>query len=292
MVRELNYDQICEEIFTYWLLIAQANESYQQIIETAAKAYADLHQLNLLLEIAFVDEFDNFLAHVIAMRFMEALPALSGKDLYDFSERIADTVWEMAKKSDAYMLRLENAVARNMSRAIRLRFYGESTADPEEIAKFLEDYYRIPANSSSAEAQNAAGAKSGGTLAAYLKNIQERRSGELTLNEISRRCGISIANAHSILENISLPPRDTIFKIAYGLKLSQQQLIEMLDALERDARALGQSVSMQIDSGNKRDMVIYKYLPQRISIEELNIQLKHGGFELLNRTDARNKTVM
>ena len=292
-LRDVYIDDMTELVYSRWLGTITQHSTEQDIIETAAGVYDDLHKMNLFMEMMHMDEFDNFLVFIISSRFVKELshiPAMSDKNEYDFSEQISDFVWETCRKSDAYMLQLESEIARNMSKALQLRFYGQDSEKIEEVTKFIEEYYHVEQeNRETVKKEN--NIPKGDRFRTILSQIKEKRKAELTLNEMSKRCGISIAVINAYLSGGAFPPRDNVFKLAYGLKLSQQQLNDLLDALDKDLKDTPGFKSFRINQKDQRDMFLYTELPKRIPIEELNLLLIQNCFATLEHKTSGRKTV-
>jgi transcriptional regulator with XRE-family HTH domain len=291
-LRDVYLEDMTESVYARWIGGITKLSSEQDIVEAAAGAYDDLHKMNLFLEMMRLDEFDNFLVFVVAGRFVKDLshiPAMAGKNEYDFSEQISDFVWESCRKSDAHMLQLEGEVAASMARALRLRFYGHSEEKVEEIAKFIEEYYQVENNS---QEQNKDGATGGSLFRTMLGQIKEKRKAELTLNEMSRRCGIPIALMNAYLTGEAYPIRDNVFKLAYGLKLTQLQLSEMFEALDKDLKGASWFKSFQIDKNDPRDMFLYNTLTKRVTIEEINRLLAQNQWGALDQKPFRKKSIL
>jgi len=287
-LRDAYREDMTEVVYGRWLGKITRLTTEQELVETAAGVYDDLHKMDLLMETMHMDEFDNFLVFMIASRFVRELPhipAMSGKNEYDFSEQVSDYIWETCRKSDVYMLQLEREIAGNMSKALQLRFYGQDNEKIEGIVNFIEEYYRV---------EQAAGRDAeipkGERFRTLLNQIKEKRKAELTLHEISKRCGISIARVNSYLAG-AFPLRDDVFKLAYGLKLSQQQLNEMLDAIDKDFKDTPGFKGFRINPNAPRDIFLYNELAKHIPIEDLNQLLVQNKFDALDHRAGRGKTV-
>ena len=292
-LRDVYMNDMIEIVYKRWLGSITERTSEQDIIEIAAGVYDDLHKMNLFLEMMHMDEFDNFLVFIIAGRFVKELsdiPAMSGKNEYDFSEQISDFVWETCRKTDSYMLQLESEIALSMSKAVQLRFYGQDSEKIEEITRFIEEYYRVEQEN---QVMNKTGevVPNGDRFRTMLNQIKEKRKSELTLNEMSKRCGISIAVINAYLSGNAFPIRDNVFKLAYGLKLSQQQLNDLFDALDKDLKDTPGFKSFKINQKDSRDMFLYNELTKRIPIEDLNTLLIQNRFNALDHKMSRRKTV-
>jgi hypothetical protein len=88
-LREFYLNDMISVVYGHWLGTLTACSSERDIIETAANAYDDLHKMNLCMEMMHIDEFDNFLVFMISSRFVKELshiPAMCGKNEYDFSD--------------------------------------------------------------------------------------------------------------------------------------------------------------------------------------------------------------
>jgi transcriptional regulator with XRE-family HTH domain len=271
-LREMYAQDMTEAAYAHGLSLIQADSSEKEILVAAGTVYDDLHKMNLLLEKMHMDEFDNFLIFMIAGRFRRELakhPLMARKKEVDFSEEIADYVWERCKKADKYMFALKREIARSMSKAIQLRFYGKDAEKLEEITSFIETYYHAAAP---VEKQ----------FSALLNQIREKRKEELSVEEISKRSGVSRALIDAYLSGASSPARNDIFKIALGLKLTQPQLDELLNAADKDLARQPGHRSFRINRSDPRDLYIYEQLSKRLTIEEMNAQLRVKNMQILD----------
>jgi transcriptional regulator with XRE-family HTH domain len=238
-----------------------------------------------------VDEFDNFLVFVIAERFTKELQghkALIGASAEDLSELVSDKVWDECRKSDAYMINLERDIAKYMSNAVKLRFYGSESVSADEVVAFIHEYYRVEKDKNEPVMEHDPAVpekpQTRGKFAAFFEALREKRKSELTLLEISKRCSISKSMLEAFLSGKAHPKRDTVFKLAYGLKLSQAQLVEMMDAIDQDLKSKAEHKPYKINRANPRDMLLFNELPNRLSIEDLNARLVGSRFQALDQT--------
>jgi transcriptional regulator with XRE-family HTH domain len=230
---------------------------------------------------------------MIAERCMSELPghkALSSLSAGALSEKVADKVWADCRKSDAYMINLERDIAKYMANAVKLRFYGSQHVTPEEVVSFIQEYYRIgreaePAGEEAGAQASAdmGGPREKGRFATYFSALRQKRKDELTLHEMSKRCSISKSMLEAFLKGDALPKRDTVFKLAYGLKLSQAQLVEMMDAIDADLDGKPGRKSYKISRSNPRDMLLFTELSNRLSIEDLNARLVGARMQALEQ---------
>jgi transcriptional regulator with XRE-family HTH domain len=114
--------------------------------------------------------------------------------------------------------------------------------------------------------------------------LRERRKSELTLMEMTKRCSISKSMLEAFLSGKAHPKRDTVFKLAYGLKLSQAQLTEMMEAIDLDLMGKAGHKPYKINQANPRDALLYNELPNRLSIEDLNARLVGSRLQALDQT--------
>ncbi|MDR1542020.1 MAG: helix-turn-helix domain-containing protein [Clostridiales bacterium] len=293
-LRDAYYNQMSEAVYKHWLSsIAQASP-YKDIVSAACSAYDDLHKMSIFLEMMHIDEFDNFLVFMIAGRFIKELSgfkAMAGVNEYDFSEQVADRVWESCRKSDSYMIKLERDIAKIMSNAIKLRFYGQETQKIDDIVKFIVEYYRVDDIDESEKKREEGGAnplenQEGKAFSLYFCQLRRKRKDELTLTEMSNRCSISKSMIDSFLKGEAYPKRDTVFKLAFGLKLSQQELNEMMEALDKDLGGRRGIKSCKINKADHRDMLLYTELPNRLPLEEINFKLLQRRMKPLEQQNS------